>query len=252
MFQSKRREKSARQRLISRSAGIFLPTGNFRPSARPAGLENFRPEATATWRSTSRHRSNPPAPPDELVLKGPDLSGGICFAISSVAATEQHDGRPWPEAERDPEPELARSSALPSHLCRKRHRRQKDDKNESRPHVHLTVSDCRRKHSTEPALKCRTSEKCEEACLAPQAVKGDRGRWRRQSDRRHQPITPYPERDNARRERRSTDAAAWPGGRPRRHPTPSRPAARGWSRTRRGRVRAAPHRPDPRPTSPIP
>jgi hypothetical protein len=69
------------------------------------------------------------------------LLGVICFAISSVAENEKRNGRQWPHNERYPKPNPARSSTLPSHLCGKGYRCKKNDENENRPHVHLTVSD---------------------------------------------------------------------------------------------------------------
>jgi hypothetical protein len=86
------------------------------------------------------------------------LLGVICFAISSAAENEEHDGAQRPRAERDPKPKLARSSTRPSHLCGKGNRGKKNDENENRPHVHLTVSDCHRNHNTEPALKYTAAE----------------------------------------------------------------------------------------------
>lgn len=91
------------------------------------------------------------------------MLGVICFAISSVAENEEHYGRQRPHPERNPKPKLARSSTLPSHLCGKGYRRKKNDENENRPQVHLTVSDCHRNDNTEPVLKCWTSAKSEAA-----------------------------------------------------------------------------------------
>ena len=95
----------------------------------------------------------------------PDLLSVICFAISPVAENEEHHGRQRPDAERYPKPKLARSFTLPGHLCSKGYRRKKNDENENRPHVHLTVSDCHRNHNTEPALECWTSAKSEAASV---------------------------------------------------------------------------------------
>jgi hypothetical protein len=94
-----------------------------------------------------------------------NLLSVICFAISSVAENEEQYGRQRPRAERYPKPKLARSSTLPGHLCGKGYRRKKNDENENRPRVHLTVSDCHRNHNTEPALKCWTSAKSEAASV---------------------------------------------------------------------------------------
>ena len=85
----------------------------------------------------------------------------ICFAVSSVAENEEYRGRQRPRDERYPKPKPARSSTLASHLGGKRYRSKKNDENENRPHVHLTVSGCHRYHSTEPALRRGISAKSE-------------------------------------------------------------------------------------------
>ena len=64
----------------------------------------------------------------------------ICCATSSVAENEEHYRRQRPHEECYPKPKPARSSALPSHLRGNRDRRNKNDENENRPRVHLTVS----------------------------------------------------------------------------------------------------------------
>jgi hypothetical protein len=94
----------------------------------------------------------------------------ICFAVSSVAENEEHYGRQRPHAERYPKPKLARSSTLPSHLCGKGYRRKTNDENENRPHVHLTISDCHRNHTTDRRSNAGPQQKVRPPQLAASSI----------------------------------------------------------------------------------
>ena len=107
-------EKIQRVNVLCHEVRIFSARQQFSNVDAAGRIGKFQAESHRNLperRSAPRCPSNPPAARDEPVLRVPDLSGRICFAIPPVAESEQHDERQQPEAERDPKPELARSSA---------------------------------------------------------------------------------------------------------------------------------------------